>query len=336
MIKKLITFASKGLLASALLLVALVSQSVAIDIDGDSKDEIIVFRPSFSLTDISSVWAVSISSLNNSTTLQYQWGLQGDIPISGNFTSTMGGDITVWRPSEGIWYIREYDSDFDFDSAQAIQWGLPGDTPHACDLNDDHLDDLIVFRESNGTWYSRLSNASTPAESFSTARIQQWGLPGDTSIPGDYDSDGECDYAVYRNGTWFVILSSTDGATAASIRWGSMGDEPVPGLYGSDNILDFAVYRESAAGGPLWLIRLSNLAGLTSSVIQWGAVGDIPVTLDFDGDGETDIAVYRPASNTFFIRTSSSDYADAVSLDFGVNSNDIPVGDRRGYGTDPS
>ena len=34
--------------------------------------------------------------------------------------------------------------------------------------------------------------------------VTYFGLASDIAVPGDYDGDGITDYAVFRNGTWFV------------------------------------------------------------------------------------------------------------------------------------
>ena len=304
----------------------------AIDIDEDGKEEGVIFRPAFSAEDISSVWAITLSTNNYARTTQYQWGLSGDTPVAGNFSSTSGSDLAVFRNDFGIHYIREYDSTRTFANATAYQWGLNGDTPIGnCDVNNDGLDEIIVWRPSNGTWFTRLSAADS--STFSTAESFQWGLFGDTPIAVDYDMDNKCDYAIFRDGTFFITLSSEDRGEAAVIPWGSTGDIPVPGQWTSDTITDLAVFRPSSGS---WIVRESNLAGLKSEVYSWGIAGDFAIPGDFDGDDKTDLAVYRPSNQTWFIRTSSSEFANTLVIQFGVNANDIPVSERTGAASSSS
>ena len=54
-----------------------------------------------------------------------RWGQIGDVPLSGNYTgNSVENDITnlaVWRPSTGIWYVRN--------DPRRIRWGEIGDIP---------------------------------------------------------------------------------------------------------------------------------------------------------------------------------------------------------------
>jgi len=50
-----------------------------------------------------------------------------------------------------------------------------------------------------------------------------WGLPDDIPVPGDYDGDGDTEYAVLRpsNGKWYI-------KDVGTFSWYASGDFPLP------------------------------------------------------------------------------------------------------------
>jgi subtilisin-like proprotein convertase family protein len=272
------------------------------DYDGDRSSDIVVYRPQ------TGTWYVRYSSSGYSTTTaaSFQWGLPGDIPISGDFDGDGKIELTVFRPSNGTWYIRYSAQAYNIATYQSYQWGLPGDIPIAADFDGDRKTDLTVFRPSTGTWYIRYSTLGYSMTSFGSF---QWGLPGDVPLSADFDGDGKTDLVVWRpvNGTWYARYSSQGYAmaTAEAAQWGLPGDLPIVADFDGDRKTELAVWRPSNG---TWYVRYSAQAYGVADAFQWGLPGDLPVAADYDADGKAELTVWRPSNGTWYIRYSAQDY----------------------------
>jgi len=259
-------------------------------------------------------------------------------------------DISVFRPSEGNWYIfnsstnvatvsrfglsgdKLTPSDFDGDGKAdvavfregtwylnrsrdgftAIQFGLPEDKPQAGDYDGDGKADVAVFRPSTGIWYINQSRDGFTAIQF--------GLNIDRPVAADYDGDGKTDVAVYRDGTWYV-QRSRDGFFAT--QFGIAEDKPTIGDYDGDGKADFSVWRPSSG---VWYIARSSDGGFNS--IPYGFSSDIPSPGDYDGDGKADLSVFRAAEGTWYNRSVSSSQLRVqqfgISTDISVPASIVP------------
>jgi hypothetical protein len=191
----------------------------------------------------------------------YQWGLSTDIPAGGDYNGDTCTDLTVFRPSEGIWYILDTSNN----RSTAVQWGQSGDKLVPADYDYDGITDIAVFRPSNGTWYVRRS-------SDNGLTAFQFGISSDIPLTGDFDGDGRADFAVYRpsSGTWY-LQQTTAGFRA--VQFGISTDQPVPGDYDGDGRHDVAVFREG-----VWYILGSNRGFYA---VRWGTSGDVPVSVRY-------------------------------------------------------
>ncbi len=246
-------------------------------------------------------------------------------------------DISVFRPSDRVWYLNrssqgfyatqfglstdkitpaDHDGDGKADisvyrdgvwywlkssdnSFNAVQFGLSGDVPVPADYTGDGRAELAIYRR--GAWWTlNLANNQT--------QVLNFGLADDKPVPADYDGDGRIDQAVYRNGEWHINGSSQGYFV---LNFGLATDRPVPSDYDGDGKADVAVYRNGE-----WHINRSML-GYT--VIRFGLATDIPTPADYDGDGRTDIAVFR--DGVWYLLQTTGGFA---AQQFGL-ANDQPV-----------
>ena len=163
-----------------------------------------------------------------------------------------------------------------------------------------------VFRPSTGTWWT---TSSTGVQAF------KFGTNGDVPTPADFDGDAITDYAVFRNGVWWVLRSQSSTYSVAS--FGLAGDKPMPGDYNGNGYGDYAVFRPSDG---TWYVLDSKF--LTFSAQHFGLNLDKPAARDYDGDGRLDLAVFRPSTGVWYIANSYDHTVNIVN--WGV-SEDIPM-----------
>lgn len=210
----------------------------------------------------------------------------GDTGENFDFDRDGNSDISVYRPSEGIWYVLGSASG----AMSGVKWGISTDEIASADYDGDLKTDFAVWR-SGSLAYLYILNSSN-----STARIEQFGQTSDDpSIVGDYDGDGKADPAVYRNGaagqqSYFYYRGSLNnpGGNTTYVPWGTNGDVAARGDYNGDGRFDPTVFRPSNG---VWYSL--NLTSNTFTATQWGLSTDKLVPADYTGDGKTDYAVFR-------------------------------------------
>lgn len=245
--------------------------------------------------------------------------LQGrnGIPTPFDFDGDGRGDLSVFRPSNGIWYIVRSSNN----TTLSVQFGLGTDRLVPADYDGDRKTDIAVFR--NGAWF--ILNSSD-----NTFRAVSWGTRGDAAAPGDFDGDGKADTAVWRpsQATWYVLQSSNNGIVTQPL--GNSSDTPVPADYDGDGKTDFVNFRagERADSPVIWFLRYSS--NNQTVIQQFGSGEDVPVPADYDGDGRINMAVFRPSLGIWF---RSTDPARSFDLQaWGLEDDSLVAADYDGDG----
>jgi subtilisin-like proprotein convertase family protein len=255
-------------------------------------------------------WAISFS------TPDYECTFNPSVVRSrADFDGDGRTDLSVFRPSEGNWYLNRSTAGF-----QVLKWGVSGDTLVPGDYDGDGTTDTAVFRPNADStqpdFYILNSTGFTVTGS-------SWGIAGDLPVIADYDGDQKSDVAVFRpsNNTWYILKS---GGGATFTVFGQPGDVPVAGNFDNHAAADLVVYRNG-----FWIGQLS--AGGTMNTAL-GTAGDIIVPADYSNDNIDDIAVFRPSTGQWLVINSQGGGVNTTS--FGT-AGDIPVpGDYDGDGRD--
>lgn len=263
----------------------------------------------------SSVASTGINIDDVAVTSGYLCNQPAAVRSRADFDGDGRSDLSVFRPSEGNWYLELTGNiPSGVSSLNVVHWGAAGDSLVPGDYDNDGRTDFAVWRandtEGAPDFYILNSN------DFTYSGIA-FGRTGDIPLAGDYDGDGKTDAAIFRpsEGNWY-LWSSQDGGTTV-IPFGNSTDIPVSLDNDGDGKANLAVYRPSEGN---WYIQ--NATGSAVSVIQFGTMGDLLVPADYDGDDKDDVAVFRPSNGTWYILNSTD--SSVSYIPFGT-SGDVPV-----------
>ncbi len=241
----------------------------------------------------------------------------GSVRSRADFDGDGRTDLSVFRPSEGNWYLNRSTAGF-----LALNWGISTDVLVPGDYDGDGKTDTAVFRAT--------ANPAQPdfyilnSNGFTVSGVS-WGIAGDIPVIADYNNDARSDVAVFRpsDNTWYILNS---GGGAVITVFGQSGDVPVAGNFAGSANADLTVFRSSTNS---WVTQVSG-GGVLNFV--HGTAGDILVPADYDGDNIDDRTVFRPSTGQWFVLRSTN---GAVTITSWGAAGDVPVpGDYDGDGSD--
>jgi hypothetical protein len=135
------------------------------DFNGNGCDNVSFYLPSEGLVRIFNTPEAEIDATEGTTPpdIEYVFGEDGDIPFAGDFDGDGVDTIGLFRPSTGVFYLKNSHTDGTADIEFAF--GEAGDLPIAGDWGvDDGIDTVAVYRPDTGTFFFRHDNSTGPAD----------------------------------------------------------------------------------------------------------------------------------------------------------------------------
>ncbi len=212
-------------------------------------------------------------------TLTASFGLNTDLPVTGDWNGDGRDEIGVWRPSTRK-FLLDTNGNGTWDAVAGGdtltgRFGLSTDLPVTGDWNGDGRDDVGVWRPStrkflldtngNDTW-DGVAGGDTITAPF--------GLSTDLPVIGDWNGNGRGDIGVWRPSTRRFLLDSN-----GSGKW------------------------DGVAGGD----TLTGAFGLSTGLPY------LPVTGDWNGDGRDSVGVWRPSTSEFLLDGNGNNTWDGTA-----------------------
>ncbi|HQU92155.1 MAG TPA: VCBS repeat-containing protein, partial [Pyrinomonadaceae bacterium] len=227
------------------------------DFDGDSKDDLAVWRPG--APDEAGFWWLNSTDF----TVHYvPFGVTGDdSSVVGDYDGDGKDDPAVYRcPEEGGQCHYFYKGTLNNPSGinTMVPWGygtIDQWVPNPGDFDGDGkfdfcLQDLRALEGQAPQWLTL--NGPNAAVDY---ELIDWGTVFDYVVPGDFDGDGRSDFCVLRyegiDMTYWIL--ERDGHVRF-VQWGIDGDLPIPGDYDGDGSQDIAVSRANESDSTFWIL----------------------------------------------------------------------------------
>ena len=134
-------------------------------------------------------------------------GMNGDIPLVGDWNGSGTDKVGAFRPSDGTFYL-DYNGSGTWDGCgtdRCLSIGMNGDIPLVGDWNGSGTDKVGAFRPSDGTFYLDY-NGNGVWDGCGTDRCLQIGMNGDIPLVGDWNASGTSKVGAFRpsDGTFYL------------------------------------------------------------------------------------------------------------------------------------
>jgi hypothetical protein len=141
----------------------------------------------------------------------------------------------------------------------------------------------------DGFWY--LDKNGNGRWDAGTDTSHNFGVPGWTSIPGDWDGDGKTTLGISKDGSWYLDYNGNgqwNSGTDKSYHFGSPGWTPVAGDWDGDQKSEIGVFQNG-----IWYLDTDGSGSWNGGdkAFQFGSRGWTPVAGDWNGDRKTEIGV---------------------------------------------
>ena len=181
-----------------------------------------------------------------------QIGMNGDIPLVGDWNGSGSSKVGAFRPSDGTFYL-DYNGNGTWDGCgtdRCLQIGMNGDIPLVGDWDGTGSAKVGAFRPSDGTFYLDY-NGNGIWDGCGTDRCLQIGMNGDIPLVGDWDGTGSAKVGAFRpsDGTFYLDYNGNgiwDGCgTDRCTPIGLATDTPIVGDWNGSGTTKVGAFRPS-------------------------------------------------------------------------------------------
>jgi uncharacterized delta-60 repeat protein len=167
-----------------------------------------------------------------------QIGLNGDIPLVGDWNASGTTKVGAFRPADGTFYL-DYNGNGTWEGCgtdRCLHIGMLNDIPLVGDWNGSGTSKVGAFRPSDGTFYLDYNGSGT-WEGCGTDRCLQIGMNGDVPLVGDWNGTGTSKVGAFRpgDGTFYLDYNGSgtwEGCgTDRCLSIGMNGDTPLVGKW---------------------------------------------------------------------------------------------------------
>jgi hypothetical protein len=265
-------------------------------------------------------------------------GLNGDVPLIGDWDGTGTDKVGVFRPSDGAFYL-DFDGNGKWGGCGAGQpdrcltIGLSGDTPLVGDWSGSGKAKVGTFRPTEQFFYLDVGRIGI-WDGCDSDKCVPIGLNGDIAVVGDWSGTGSSKVGTFRpsDGAFYLDYNGNglwDGCGIdRCLSIGLNGDIPVVGDWNGSGTAKVGTFRPSDGAFYLDYNGNGQWDGCgTDRCLKIGLDGDIPVVGDWNGSGTAKVGTFRPSDGAFYLDYNGNGVWDGCGTDrclsIGLNG-DIP------------